>query len=68
MPNQDNVTAYSNDAAYRIVPILNDRLRTAASDAGWPVNVVEALSVDYDGDVVFVRVPPQYESHAGSNL
>jgi len=61
MQNPDNTNANTNDAAYRIVPILNERLKTAASDAGWPIHIVESLSVDYDGEVVYVRVPPAYE-------
>lgn len=61
MSNQNSLDAETNDAAYSIVPILNNRLMTAASDAGWPKDAIEALSVDYDGETVYVRVSPDYQ-------
>jgi hypothetical protein len=61
MPNQDNLTADTNDAAYRIVPILNNRLKEAATTAGWPAYIVDAIYVNYDGATLYVDVPPSFE-------
>ena len=60
MPNQNN--AEENDVAYILVPILNSRLEEVARSASWPEDVIKALSVDYDGDSVYVNVAPDYQT------
>jgi hypothetical protein len=61
MPNQDSLTADTNDAAYRILPILNSQFKEAATTAGWPSHIVDAISINYDGTAIYVDVPPTYQ-------
>jgi len=61
MQNQDNLSADSNDVAYRVLPILNSRFKESATTAGWPAHIIEAISVNYDGAVVYVDVPASYQ-------
>jgi hypothetical protein len=61
MQNQDNLTADTNDAAYRALPLLNSRLKEAATTAGWPAHIIEAISVNYDGATLYIDVPPSYQ-------
>ena len=61
MQNQDNLSADSNDVAYRVLPILNSRFKESATTAGWPAYIIEAISVNYDGAVVYVDVPALYQ-------
>jgi hypothetical protein len=61
MQNQDNLTADTNDAAYLAVPLLNSQLKAAATTAGWPAHIIEAISVNYDGSTLYVDVPPSYQ-------
>jgi hypothetical protein len=62
MQNQDNLTADTNDAAYRVLPTLNTKLKAAAATAGWPAHIIEAISVNYDGKTIYVDVLPSYQN------
>mgnify|MGYP006272954109 CR=1 FL=1 len=45
------------DVAKRVIPSLNANLKAYAKSAGWPDNVIAAMSVSYDSGDIFVDYP-----------
>jgi hypothetical protein len=45
------------DAAFYLIPQLTDELKTAAKIAGWPQEVIDALSIKFDGSSLSVDYP-----------
>lgn len=60
MYSQDvNIQNIATDAARLLQPVLEDNLKEFAETAGWPANIVKALSVDFNGDNLLVKYPEE---------
>ena len=62
MSETGDFDAVVSDAAYYLNKELDPELKAAAKTAGWPKEIVDALSVQFDGEDIFVAYPPQLES------
>lgn len=67
--------AATSDAAYYLMPLLNEELKNTASAAGWPKELVAGLFIDFDGSDLTVSYPEamaqqieDLEYGTGSNL
>lgn len=52
-----NVDPVVSDAAYFLLPTLTKELRDMARAATWPEEIVNQLSIDFDGETIFVSYP-----------
>ena len=57
-----NLQFAASDAAQLLQPLLETKLKEAASTAGWPENIVRALTVDFDGSNLLVKYPDELAS------
>jgi hypothetical protein len=40
-------------------PMLEEKLKETAQTAGWPPNIVNAISIDFNGDDLLVKYPEE---------
>lgn len=59
MSATSNLDAVVSDAAFYLIPELTSDLKAAAKASGWPDNVVNALSVSFDGENLAVDYPKE---------
>jgi hypothetical protein len=52
----------ATDAAQFLKPVLQDKLNEDAKAAGWPENIVNSLTVDFNGDSLLVKYPDELAS------
>jgi hypothetical protein len=62
VPEANDFDAVVSDAAYYINKELTPELKAAAKQAGWPKEIVDVLSVQFDGKDIYVDYPPKLES------
>lgn len=55
----NDFNAVVSDAAFYLSKDLEPKIKDAATKAGWPKDVVEALSIKFDGDNIYLDYPPQ---------
>lgn len=60
LPAENQNSNLAAQIAYEMIPTLTDYLRTTAETAGWPENVIRALSVEFDGNNVYVDYPDNF--------
>ena len=53
----DEADAIAQDAVDEMLPVLQENLRSFALSAGWPVDVVDALEISYDGGILHIICP-----------
>lgn len=58
----NNVDPIVSDAAYFLLPTLTTELRNMAKAATWPEEIVNQLSIDFDGDSIFISYPDSIAS------
>lgn len=51
-----------------MLPVLKENLRNFALSAGWPVNLVEALDISYDGGILYISCSDDASFEAIQNL
>lgn len=61
MSQNDNVDILASDAAYALIPILEQNLRLAADAGGWPDEIIKELSVKFDEGSLSVAWPENLE-------
>jgi hypothetical protein len=59
MPATSDLDAVVSDAAFYLIPQLTADLKAAAKSSGWPSEVVNALSVSFDGKDLAVDYPQE---------
>jgi hypothetical protein len=71
----NDLSAVVSDAAFYLIPELTAELKAAAKTAGWPAEVIQVLSVTFDGENLLVDYPKEVstivdnlEYGNGSNL
>jgi len=47
----------AQEAVDEMLPVLKENLRSFALSAGWPINVVDALDISYDGGILHIVCP-----------
>ena len=57
MSTASNLEIVVADAAFYLIPQLTEELRTAAKNSGWPTEVIETLSIKFDGSSLSVDYP-----------
>ena len=57
MSTASNLEVVVADAAFYLIPQLTEELRTAAKNSGWPTEVIETLSIKFDGSSLSVDYP-----------
>lgn len=57
MANADSLDLIVADAASAIAPPLTARFKQLASESGWPQQVVESLSISFDGNDLSADYP-----------
>lgn len=55
-----NANSILQDASEQIITQLTPKLRNMASDAGWPSEIVESLSLVYSGGSIVVDYPKEF--------
>lgn len=75
MTATNDLDAVVLDTAYYLIPQLTEELRATAKNSGWPKDVIDALTVTFDGSNIIVDYPKQIsqlvdnlEYGNGSNL
>lgn len=59
MPAKSDLDAVVSDAAFYLIPELTADLKAAARSSGWPSEVINVLSVAFDGENLIVDYPPE---------
>jgi hypothetical protein len=60
MHSQDRSLQFAaTDAAQILQPLLEENLQEAARTADWPENIVNSLTVDFDGDNLLIKYPDE---------
>jgi hypothetical protein len=59
VPATSELDAVVADAAFYLIPELTSDLKAAAKSSGWPSDVVNALSVSFDGENLAVDYPKE---------
>lgn len=62
MPATSDLDAVVSDAAFYLIPELTADLKAAAKSSGWPAEIVNVLSVAFDGENLTVDYPPQFST------
>jgi len=44
----------SQEAVDEMLPVLKENLREFALSAGWPIDLVDALDISYDGGILYI--------------
>lgn len=57
-----NVNSILDDASGQIITQLTPKLRNMASDAGWPIEIVQSLTLIYSGGHIVVDYPKELSS------
>lgn len=57
--NSRDLQFAATDAAHFLQPILQKNLQEDAATAGWPANIVQSLTVDFDGSNLSVKYPDE---------
>jgi hypothetical protein len=60
LPKDQERKYLGQDIAYYAIPSLNKLLKSTALSAGWPKNLVDNLTVAFDGKALYVNYPEQY--------
>ena len=53
----DEAEIVAQDAVDEMLPVLKENLRSFALSAGWPVDIVDALDISYDGGILHIVCP-----------
>ena len=61
MSQNDNVDILASDAAYALIPILEENLRLAADAGGWSDEIISKLSVEYKDGALSITYPDELE-------
>jgi len=61
MSQNNNVDILASDAAYALIPVLEQNLRLAADAGGWPDDIIKELSVKFDEGALSVAWPENLE-------
>jgi hypothetical protein len=57
MSTASNLETVVADAAFYLIPQLTEDLRSAAKVSGWPAEVIDSLSIKFDGAILSVDYP-----------
>lgn len=57
LPTENQVNQLTAEVAYSVIGALTDSLRITAQTAGWPEDIVDALSVEFDGNAIYIDYP-----------
>ena len=50
----DEADTLSQEAVDEMLPTLKENLREFALSSGWPIDLVEALDISYDGGILYI--------------
>jgi hypothetical protein len=53
----DEADIVAQDAVDEMLPVLKENLYSFALSAGWPVDIVDALDISYDGGILHITCP-----------
>jgi hypothetical protein len=53
----DEAGVIAQEAVDEMLPVLKESLRSFALSAGWPIDVVDALDISYDGGILHIVCP-----------
>jgi hypothetical protein len=55
----DEANVVAQEAVDEMLPVLKESLRSFALSAGWPIDVVDALDISYDGGILHIVCPEE---------
>jgi hypothetical protein len=61
LPITVELSYIASDTVNRAIPHLENLFKTLAKASGWPEYIINAISIQYDGENIVLIVPPEVE-------